>query len=268
MSLSGRTKKIRIKFRFMKTKKLTPITKMHYAKLIYRSALFLAALVIYVFGKLKSSETANEGFFATYLILGIVWLVYAVEMLLRFFPSKLESPGCQKQFKRNYKPTGETKPYWHSWKRTFAAAAAWFALNGAIAALYFTKIIDAGILVLVSLAYGICDMICILFFCPFQTWFLKNRCCVDCRIYNWDFAMMFTPFVFLPHLYTWSLLAMSLAILIRWEVTLRVHPERFSARTNACISCQHCEEKLCRHKKQLKGFWQKNRERIFMKQPK
>ena len=83
-----------------------------------------------------------------------------------------------------------------------------------------------------------------------------------CRIYNWDFAMMFTPFVFVLHWYTWSLLAMSLMLLVRWEVTLSEHPERFSDVTNACLSCANCEEHLCHHKKQLKSFWQKNKSRI------
>ena len=238
---------------------------MHYFKLVYRSALFLAALVIYVFVKIHGFAESNGGFRIEYLVLGIIWIVYAIEMLLRFFPSRLESMGCQKQFKRNFKPKGETKPYWHSWKRTFAVTAAWLALNGLFGFLYLFGIIDAGILILISLAYGICDMICILFFCPFQTWFMKNRCCTECRIYNWDFAMMFTPFIFIPHLYTWSLLAMSIAILLRWEITLKVHPERFSAKTNACVSCQYCEEKLCRHKKQLKSFWNKNKDRFLTK---
>ena len=121
---------------------------------------------------------------------------------------------------------------------------------------------DADILVLISLAYGVCDMVCILFFCPFQTFILKNRCCTDCRIYNWDYAMMFTPFLFLPHLYTWSLLGMSLILLARWEITYHLHPERFSIWTNAGMSCRTCKEKLCHHKKQLQGFWKKNKELI------
>ena len=110
---------------------------------------------------------------------------------------------------------------------------------------------------LISLAYGVCDMICILFFCPFQTWILKNRCCGVCRIYNWDYAMMFTPFVFIPNAYTWSLLIMSLVLLARWEITLHMHPEWFSDRTNANAQCRNCKEKLCQHKKQLKSFWEK-----------
>lgn len=251
----------------MRTKtKLSRITAVHYVKLVYRSALFVAALVLYVMGKVLHHDGPFLGFQHEIWLLITIFVVYAVEMILRLFPSKVESMGCQKQFKCNYIATGETKPKRMSWKRTFAVAVAWLGMNGAIGALYLLGIIDKGILVLVSLCYGIGDMICILFFCPFQTWFLKNRCCSDCRIYNWDFPMMFTPFVFIPFSwFTAPLLGLSLIILVRWEITLHVHPERFSSNTNAYASCAHCEEKLCHHKKQLKGYWKKNRARIWGK---
>jgi hypothetical protein len=94
-------------------------------------------------------------------------------------------------------------------------------------------------------------MICILFFCPFQTWFLKNKCCSTCRIYNWDYAMMFTPLFFVRRAYAWSLLALSVLLLVRWEITFYRHPERFSENTNEYLECRNCTEKLCSHKTQL-----------------
>ena len=93
--------------------------------------------------------------------------------------------------------------------------------------------------------------ICILFFCPFQTWFMKNKCCGSCRIYNWDYAMMFTPLFFVRENYAWSLLVLSIALLVRWEVTFYLHPERFSENTNEYLMCRNCTERLCAHKKQL-----------------
>lgn len=237
-----------------KTGKISKTSRMHGIKLIARAVLFASALTLYIINRIKNNDEVFGGYEKLIWLLTVIWLIYAVEMIMRFFPSRIESPGCQKQFAKNYQPTGEDKPRLQSWKRTFAVAAVWLVLNAAIGVLYMTDIIDAGILVLVSLAYGVCDMICILFFCPFQTWFMKNRCCTDCRIYNWDFAMMFTPYVFVPGLYTWSLLGMSLLLLLRWEITLRHHPERFAANTNACLSCKNCHEKLCLHKKQLMAF--------------
>ena len=143
----------------------------------------------------------------------------------------------------------------------------WVALNGAMGALYLLKVIDWGILLLLSLAYGICDMVCILFFCPFQTWFMKNKCCGTCRIYNWDYAMMFTPLVFVPAGYTWSLFGLGLALLIEWEIIYARHPERFDEVSNGTLRCENCTEKLCHHKKQLQRFLKKYRHLIRIPLP-
>jgi hypothetical protein len=238
----------------MSNYKISRVSAMHYAKMVIRALLFFGAVGLYIFKRITGKGIFLENSKALPLLLILIWIVYAIEMACRFFPSKLESPGCQKQFACNFIPTEAKEPSLQSWKRTFAVIAAWLALNGSIGALYFADIIDAGILILITLAYGVCDMICILFFCPFQTWFMKNRCCTDCRIYNWDFAMMFTPLIFIPHPYTYSLVTLSLMLLFRWEWNYKRHPERFSEATNACVSCKHCNEKLCRHKKQLMAF--------------
>ena len=121
--------------------------------------------------------------------------------------------------------------------------------------------LDDGFMILLCSAYSVCDIICILFFCPFQTWFLKNKCCSTCRIYNWDYAMMFTPLLLVRRSYLWLLLVVSLILLIRWEVTFFRHPERFSENTNAFINCANCNEKLCKHKKQLHTLWKKIEEK-------
>ena len=232
-------------------KPLSRISISYYVRLILRSALFIWALVYYIHNKLHALKDFTP------LLLG-VWLFFVAEMILRFFPSKLESMGCQKQFKRNYEPVDENaKPINQSWKRTASVAVLCLTLNAIIGALYFTGIFDKGILILISIAFSVCDIICILFFCPFQTWFMKNRCCTTCRIYNWDFAMIFTPLVFIPDGYTYSLLGFALLLLLRWEITYKCHPERFSTATNQCIICANCEEKLCLRKKKLQGFLNK-----------
>ncbi len=245
--------------------KLSVISSLHYFKLFFRSCLFVAALVLYMINRDEIDAPFGDGARMPF-ILGFIWIVFAVEMVLRMFPSKLESMGCQKQFKRNYKPTKEgAKPVNQSGIVTFAVFAAWVALNAMIGILYYAHIIDEGILLLVALFYSVCDMICILFFCPFQTWFMKNRCCASCRIYNWDYAMMFTPFFFVPHTYTWSLLGLALILLVIWEISYKLHPERFSEYSNSCLSCANCKEKLCHHKTQLRVFWKKNKKRVLLK---
>ena len=67
--------------------------------------------------------------------------------------------------------------------------------------------------------------------------------------------MMFTPLFFVKTPYSWSLFALSLILLIRWEITFYHHPERFSEKTNDYLRCANCTEKLCSHKKQLHSLW-------------
>lgn len=174
---------------------------------------------------------------------------------MRCFPSKYESMGCQKQFAKNYIPAADSfdrkKLLRRSTVPVLIVLLSWIVLNGLIALAYFLGYIDWGILLLIAIAYSVCDMICILFFCPFQTWMMKNRCCQTCRIYNWDYAMMFTPLILVDNVYAHILVGLSLVLLVRWELSFFMHPERFYEETNRNLSCANCREKLCHHKKQL-----------------
>lgn len=239
-----------------KGRKLTKTVSLHYGKLVFRSLLLLAALTVYIINRVNGTGLYFGGYENNNILLSFIWLVFMVEMVLRFFPSKIESMGCQKQFRKNYieiaKPA--EKVVVQPGIVTFAVASAWIALNAIFGVLYYTHIIDKGILLLIALAYSVCDVVCILFFCPFQTWFMKNKCCGTCRIYNWDYAMMFTPLIYVPNVFAWTLLGTALLLLLKWEVTLRRHPERFSETTNLSLSCAMCQEKLCHHKTQLQRF--------------
>ena len=248
-------------------KKLSTISLLHYGKLVFRSLLLVAALLVYIIGRARGVEDPFH------FLSGMGWLtlaiagVFAIEMLFRFFPSRLESMGCQKQFARNYRSPegivfGEEHVRLCTWRTTLSVLLSWLGLNGVFAALYFLGLIDEGILLLISLFYSVSDMICILFFCPFQTWFMKNKCCGSCRIYNWDYAMMFTPLILIPNPYAHALFTMALLLFLAWEISVRLHPERFSTATNAALSCANCREKLCHHKRQLRAFLKKNKERL------
>ena len=236
--------------------RFTPVSVLHYARLVYRSLLFLLLLISYIRFRIRGTEEVTAQLESQPAILVVTWAVFVVEMVMRFFPSRYESPGCQKQFARNYIKTGKTEILIPDNNATVLVAIVWIVFNGAFGALRMTGVLDDGIMILLCVAYSVCDMICILFFCPFQTWFMKNKCCSVCRIYNWDYAMMFTPLFFVRRSYSWSLLILSVALLLRWELTFYRHPERFSEQTNDYLRCANCTEKLCAHKKQLKTLWQ------------
>ena len=238
-----------------KRKKLTPVGVWHYVRLVYRSVLFLLLIYAYIRYRFIYREPFIIGLEKMPAIIYVVWTVYVIEMIFRFFPSKIESPGCQKQFARNHIKSGKTEVIIPDNNATMLVALIWIVFNGIFGALHMLGVIDDGVMILLCGAYSVCDMICIMFFCPFQSWFLKNKCCSACRIYKWDFAMMFTPLFFVEKTYTWSLLVLSIALLVRWEITFYRHPERFSENTNSYLRCSNCTEKLCAHKKQLHRLW-------------
>lgn len=236
-------------------RKISIVSTLHYIRLVYRFALFVLLLISYIRYRMFSADPILESAEKIPAIIYVTWAVFAVEMVMRFFPSKYESPGCQKQFARNYIKSGSTEISIPDNNAAVLIALIWIVFNGIFGALYLTGILDDGIMILLCGAYSVCDIICILFFCPFQTWFMKNKCCSTCRMYNWDYAMMFTPLFFIRKPYSWSLLALSVALLIRWEITFYLHPERFSEKTNDYLQCKNCTEKLCAHKKQLHSLW-------------
>ena len=235
--------------------KLTVVSTLHYVRLVYRSILFVLLIAYYIYFRMTKGEKFLAPFEKIPVLLIIVWGIFVVEMIMRFFPSKYESPGCQKQFENNYIKTGNTEIIIPDNHATLLVALIWIVFNGIFGALHMNKILDDGIMILLASFYSVCDMICILFFCPFQSWFMKNKCCSACRIYNWDYAMMFTPLFFINFRYSWSLLVLSVALMLRWEITFFRHPERFSENTNEYLQCKNCTEKLCTHKTQLKSLW-------------
>ena len=238
-----------------RNRKLSVVSAQHYFRLTYRLILFGILLVVYIRDKLNHGGTLMDLMNSYPVIIVLIWIIFTVEMVQRFIPSPTESPGCQKQFARNYIKSGSTDIAIQENNASVLVALVWVLFNGIFGALYMAGILDDGIMILLCCAYSVCDVICILFFCPFQTWFLKNKCCCTCRIYNWDYAMMFTPLFFVKSPYTWSLLALSVLLLMRWEITFFRHPERFSDKTNAYLHCSNCSEKLCSHKKQLASLW-------------
>ena len=62
-----------------------------------------------------------------------VWALLMLSMISRFFPSKVESLGCQKEFSGRFRPTGEEKPSRQELRASNRGALlvllSWVALN-------------------------------------------------------------------------------------------------------------------------------------------
>lgn len=221
---------------------MSTITKSHWLFLGFRTILFVLAILNTYIDSLVNST------FSVVCSVG-TWLFFIISMVNRLFPAKKDtaSMGNQKIFKKNFIPT-DVKAIKRDTKSAVIVALVWLFLNSIFAVLYFNNIIDNNFMLLLSLFYSVCDIICIVIYCPFQRWFMKNKCCTTCRIYNWDYIMMFTPLVFVPNVYNYSLFIMSLIVFIMWEVTYYRFPERFHEETNDNLKCKNCKEFMCRNK--------------------
>ena len=123
----------------------------------------------------------------------------------------------------------------------------WIVLNAVIAiVLAVTGNLTHEAAFLWSMFYFMFDVFSVVVWCPIQIVFMRNRCCATCQIFNWDGAMAATPLLFVGGWFGWTIIALSVVVLVRWEVAAARHPERFDESTNARLSCAQCSEKLCR----------------------
>lgn len=256
-------------------RKYPPVILHHYIRSIYRVLIFIAfsiafgmriisangfenttpimdSLVLLKQNSTQSLACTDARIILNVSILIIIWIVYMAEMILRHLPLGIESPGCQKQFGKFFVPVEnfENKEIIIEDNRAvIPTALCWIVVNLIFGIMYLKGFYDADVMMLLALLYSLGDMICILIWCPFQKLFLKNKCCSTCRIYNWDYPMLFTPLMFVGGLYSLSLSIMALSILVRWEFTFKKYPERFSKNTNAYLNCANCRERVCKYRR-------------------
>ena len=87
-----------------KKTKLSRISVMHYIKLVLRSVLFLTATLIYVLNRIFETGKSFGGLQSNPWVLGIIWLIFVVEMILRFFPQRLRVWAVRNSSKRIISP--------------------------------------------------------------------------------------------------------------------------------------------------------------------
>jgi hypothetical protein len=190
----------------------------------------------------------------------VIWALLAINLGFHLFSNKSICMAGRKQFKEAYEPRSHPinpsrllKLIKEQNLRAAYSMVFWISLNAIIAVLYLYGAIGIAELFLLFAFYVMFDFVALLIWCPFQTFFMKNRCCANCRIFNWGHFMMYTPLAFIPSFFTWSLFLLSIAVMLRWEINFAKYPERFFMSSNAALSCKNCTEKLCRIKSPLTG---------------
>ncbi len=232
--------------------KMSKTRKIYFIRLAGRIMILFLAVLLYLFEKEQFAITEGWNFFQKFSLLHILWAIWIWDMVLQLMPVKAHiSIGSQKVFESLFRPIKEKihqKQLKKYIKDTTAAAykvmIIWVVLTLVVSVLYTNNVIDTPIMILISVFFYVCDLICVLIWCPFRL-IMGNKCCTTCRIFNWDHLMMFLPMITVNSFYSWSLVLLSFCIWLVWEICVFVYPERFWENSNMALKCSECTDKLC-----------------------
>ncbi len=226
--------------------------KTYFIRLACRCLMALAVLYVYLFHPSAFDVLSSWNFFSSFSVLHILWGVWVVDMAAQLIPvGKRIAIGSQKLFLFRFQPRKEAINYealkahiFDTTKAAYKVFLIWVGMLAILAILYFARILRRNEIFLICVAFYVCDLICVLIWCPFRL-IMKNKCCTTCRIFNWDHLMMFSPFLFIPGFYTTSLLLIAFAVWLVWEFCVMLYPERFWEISNIALQCSNCTDKLC-----------------------
>ncbi len=231
---------------------MSPTRKRYVLRLIGRCIILIVGMVLWFVRPQCFDVLDGMKFFTEFSVLHLLWIIWMVDMAQQIIPVKNKVPlGSQKLFANRFKPIRDKINYEalrdyvvSTTKAAYKVFILWCALIAVIGALYFGSIISKTGLFMISVLFYVCDLICVLIFCPFRL-MMKTRCCTTCRIFNWDHLMMFSPLIFMGGFYAVSLVIAAFIAWLVWELCVMMYPERFWDHSNAALKCSECTDKLC-----------------------
>lgn len=231
---------------------MSKIRREYFYRLWGRCIVLLVCIYLFIAFPQSFSVLQGFNFFARFSIFHILWLIWCVDMIFQIIPIKNAVPlGSQKLFANRFKPLRDRishsalKKYIVSTtKAAYKVFVIWTLFIIFLGSLYYKGILDQKGMFLISVIFYVCDLICVLIWCPFRL-IMKNRCCTTCRIFNWDHMMMFSPLIYIGGFYAVSLVVMAFVAWLVWELCVLLYPERFWEQSNAALRCTECTDKLC-----------------------
>ncbi len=231
---------------------MSSIRKRYFARLVCRCLVFGACLVLCFVDPSQFDILNGMTFFQGFSLFHVLWLVWVVDMIQQIIPLKNHlALGSQKLFANRFRPIREKvnvktlrNHVVTTTKAAYRVFILWAAVIAGLGVLYYCDVIGKIGLFMVSVGFYVCDLICVLIWCPFRL-IMKNKCCTTCRIFNWDHLMMFSPLVFVGGFFSLSLVVMAILAFLVWELCVMLYPERFFEMTNLALKCSECTDKLC-----------------------
>ena len=226
--------------------------KTYFLRLFGRIAILIAGLILCFVFPQAFEILDGDNFFRQFSVLHLLWIIWVADMVFQIVPIRNRiALGSQKLFANRFRPIREKVSYQalkHYILTTTQAAyrvmLIWIVLIAVLGILYYTNIINRIWLFMISVFFYVCDLICVLIWCPFRL-IMKNKCCTTCRIFNWDHLMMFSPLIFVGGFFSVSLVILAVLAWLIWELCVMIYPERFWEMTNRSLKCCECTDKLC-----------------------
>lgn len=178
----------------------------------------------------------------------ILWTLTVLILVKRMIPRFNRKISSRKIFGRFYREADRIPPKRDEILRSLKAKADrgalksafyWLLLLADMALWRKVGIFSDTWVYIVVLFFVFMDQFCVSVFCPFK-WLARGKCCSTCRINNWGYIMAFSPLIFIPSFWTWSIVAFCIIIVIQWEFLYYRHPERFFETHNAALMCRNC----------------------------
>ena len=221
-------------------------------RLIGRILVLILCAELCIFKPGSFDVLQGMNFFRSFSVLHLLWAIWVADMFFQIIPIRNKLPlGSMKLFSNRFRPIRDKINYQalRDYVITTTNAAykvflIWTALILAIGVLHYFRVIDDTALFMISVVFYVCDLICVLIWCPFRL-IMKNRCCTTCRIFNWDHLMMFSPLIYMHGFYARSLVILAFLAWLIWELCVMMYPERFWFQSNAALKCSECTDKLC-----------------------
>lgn len=226
-------------------------------KLIIRSIIFVVTAVISFFDASILKKVMSMNIIGNIKLYNILWCYLIYEMIIVMMPNLNDYTYSGKLFSRHFNEDinyNREKLRIYTKKNYIRALRAfifWIGLNSIIAYIYFRFNLSPTYMYLLFLFYYWSDMFCVNVWCPFHKLIVRNKCCNECRIYNWGHIMYLTPLIFIRSVWTYTLVAVGVILFIQWEYLNFKYPERFSPISNKNLRCSICEND-CRYNKKKK----------------
>lgn len=189
-----------------------------------------------------------------YMIATIYFAIFPIKDMIGVF-NKSSYKG--KQFSKNYKKNKELEEKKFNIerkqinKRVMYSMLFWLAFLSVPAILYFMKIIGREWIFFFFALSNFSVFFAVFFWCPFHKIFIRQECCNECRIYNWDSFFQYSFLIFIPNIYTVLLFILGVMSLVMWEINHAFYPKRFYKSSNCSLECKNCDMEACKKHKKL-----------------